>query len=118
MNLFGNLPLELQNVLDALDEAIELEGIAGEELAKADAEYEILKNQLAVQLKDDGETITFINSFIRGYEEVAQKRMVRDIAESRYKTLQDKANSLKLQARIINDQMQREWTSRLPNDPV
>jgi hypothetical protein len=53
--------------------------------------------------------VTLINQIIYGVPEVAKKRFERDIAETMYNTAQEKINTLKLQIRILESQIQREW---------
>lgn len=118
MNLSENLFGQLQSLSNELDETIRKEWTAGIELAEAEAAYNIAVNQEALRQKDAGMTVTFINSFIKGVEAVATLRKQRDIAEVKYKTLQDKANSLKLQLRIVDNQINREWSGRYADDPV
>lgn len=43
------------------------------------------------------------------YGKAANERFKRDVAEVMYKTAQENVNSIKLQIRILNDQISREW---------
>ena len=43
------------------------------------------------------------------YGDCADKRLKRDIAETMYKTAQENINSIKLQIRILDNQIAREW---------
>ena len=102
----------LEDTSNMLDMTLQNEWAAGIALALAEEKYQVAVTQEALKQKDAGNNATFINSFIRGVEGIALLRKERDIAEVKYKTFQDKANALKLQLRIINDQISREWSGR------
>lgn len=54
--------------------------------------------------------VTLINQIIYGIPEVADKRFKRDIAEAMYQTNLEYINTTKLQLRILENQLQREWS--------
>lgn len=113
MKLSGvELYAALEDTSNMLDITLENEWEAGIALAAAEEKYQVAVTQEALKQKDAGNNATFINSFIRGVDEIARLRKERDIAEVKYKTFQDKANALKLQLRIINEQISREWAGR------
>ncbi len=53
--------------------------------------------------------VTLIQQVVYGVPEVAEKRYKRDIAEAMYQTAQENINSIKLQMRVIEGQLNREW---------
>jgi hypothetical protein len=53
--------------------------------------------------------VTLINQIVYGIPEVASKRFKRDIAETMYQTNLEYINTTKLQLRILENQLQREW---------
>ena len=53
--------------------------------------------------------VTLINQIIYGIPEVANKRFKRDVAEAMYNTAQESINVLKLQIRVLEGQLSREW---------
>ena len=53
--------------------------------------------------------VTLINQIIYGIPEVADKRFKRDVAETMYNVALENINSTKLQLRILENQLQREW---------
>ena len=58
---------------------------------------------------DEKLPVTLINQIVYGVPEVAEKRFQRDIAETMYNTCQEQINTMKLQLRILDAQIQREW---------
>ena len=55
--------------------------------------------------------VTLINQIIYGIPEVAEKRFKRDIAETIYKANQEAIQTTKLQIRVIENQIEREWSN-------
>ena len=110
--LMGDLLTTIEDLNSTLTETITKFYHAGVELAEAESEYSICLRQKALIEKDAGVSVTFIDKFLRGDAEVAEKRKIRDIAEAKRDTLKEKINSLKLQIRVVEAQAQREWTAR------
>ena len=75
-------------------------------------EYKICLRQEALKLRNEKNMpVTLINQIIYGIPEVASKRFERDVAETKYQTSQESINATKLQIRIIESQIQREYGS-------
>lgn len=84
----------------------------GLKLAEAERDYKICLRQEALKLRSEkGMAITLIQQVVYGVPEVAEKRFKRDVAETMYNTAQEKINTLKLQIRILESQLQREWNN-------
>ena len=79
-------------------------------LAQAERDYKIAVCKKALELKDSGMAATLIQLVIYGYEEIAVLRFKRDSAEVIYNANQEAINSIKLQLRIIENQIDKEWT--------
>ena len=85
----------------------------GRELAEAEKDYKITLRQEALKLRSDGMAVTLINQIVYGIPEVADKRFKRDIAETMHQTAIENINSIKLQIRILESQVQREWNTNV-----
>lgn len=85
----------------------------GRELAEAEKDYKITLRQEALKLRSDGMAVTLINQIVYGIPGVAQKRFNRDIAETMHQTAIENINSIKLQIRILESQVQREWNTNV-----
>ena len=105
--------MELYEELDyknkQLDQAIKVLRKNGTELAKAEKEYKEELTKEVLRLKDDGMAITLINLIIYGQPTVSTLRFQRDVAKSIYEANTESINILKLQIRIIESQLNREW---------
>lgn len=82
----------------------------GLELAEAEKDYKICLRQHALNLRATQDMpVTLIDKVVYGIEEVADKRLKRDIADTMYRTAQESINTLKLKIRIVDAQIAREW---------
>lgn len=55
--------------------------------------------------------VTLIQQVVYGVPEVAQKRFNRDVKEAIYQANLESINAIKLQIRVIENQLSREWSS-------
>lgn len=94
-----------------LDQSIKSLYNTGKAYAKAEMEYKVLLRQEILKLRDQGVAVGVIDKICYGIPSVAEKRFLRDIAESTYKANLEAINSIKLQIRLIDNQMSREWTN-------
>ena len=83
----------------------------GTAYAEAEKGYKILLRQEVLKLRDEGVAIGVIDKICYGIPSVAEARYKRDVAEAIYKANQEAINSLKLQIRIIDNQVAREWSN-------
>lgn len=100
---------ELQNKTKQLDLSIKQLRKNGTEYAEAEKAYKILLRQECLKLRDEGMAIGMIDKTCFGIPSVAEARFRRDIAEAVYKANLEAINSIKLQMRLIENQLQREW---------
>lgn len=101
---------ELQSLIRRLNIEIDLLKKYGTELAEAEKNYKILLRQEALKLRTQKDmAVTLIQQVVYGIPEVADKRFKRDVAECMYQTAQENINSIKLQMRIIENQISREY---------
>ena len=108
MNRGEELTEEHNNTIDNYEQA-------GIKLAELDRDYKVLYRKKALVEMASGMKITFISQFLVGDEEIAEKRFKRDCAETKYRTLGEKINALKLQLRLNDSATVREW-SRYDSD--
>ena len=102
---------ELQAKKKQLDASIRQLRKNGTEYAEAEKVYKILLRTECLKLRDEGMAIGMISLTCYGIPSVAEARFRRDIAKTVYEANQEAINSLKLQLRLIESQIQREWGS-------
>lgn len=100
---------ELNNKIQQLETSIKSLRVNGTVYAEAERDYKILLRTECLRLRDEGMAIGMIDKTCFGIPSVAEARFKRDVAESVYKANQEAINSIKLQLRLIENQLQREW---------
>lgn len=102
--------VEIEKLANTLNQTINDFYVAGIDLANSEANYQIKLRTQALKERSQGIPVTMISQFIKGDKEVAELRQKRDICEARYKMLENKINSIKLQMRVLDSQASREWS--------
>lgn len=100
---------EIQSLRRKLDICIKELRKNGTAYAEADRAYQVKRSEVALKLKADGMAVSMIGIVIRGLPEVEKYRFDREVAEVVYKANQEAINSYKLQLRLVEAQLQREW---------
>lgn len=100
---------ELQAKTKQLEVSIKQLRTSGTEYAQAEKDYKILLRKECLKLRDEGMAIGMIDKTCYGIQSVAEARFRRDVAETVYKANQEAINSIKLQLRLIEGQINREW---------
>lgn len=100
---------ELSEKRIMLDKAIETLASNGYDLAEKEKQYKIAINKKALELRADDTPVTLINTIIYGYEDIATLRFNRDTAEVKYNSNLEYINTIKLQIRILENQLSREY---------
>jgi len=94
------------NTLNHLTKQYREEGIAA---AEADREYRMKVAVAVLHGKELGYPATLIKDAIYKDEALARARFERDCAQANYEATKEAINTLKLETRIVNDQLNREW---------
>ena len=102
---------QIEEMRAMLNTAITASRDRGIALAESERVYKVKLYQTALQMKDEGLPSTFINTFIYGITDIANLRFERDKAEVMYESAKDYINAVKLQLRILENQLEREWGS-------
>lgn len=100
---------ELQSKTKQLEMSIRQLRKSGTDYAEAERAYKILLRQECLKLRDAGMPIGLIDKTCYGIPQVAEARFHRDVCEAVYKANLEAINSIKLQLRLIDAQLQREW---------
>lgn len=93
-----------------LDKAVTQLGIRGRTFAQAEHDYRVALSKRILEHRAEGMPVTIISDVCRGEPEIAKLRLERDIAETVYKSALEAIQSYKLQIRILDAQVEREWS--------
>lgn len=100
---------ELSEKRALLDKAIDTLASNGYDLAAKERDYKIAINKKALELRAEDTPVTLINTIIYGYDDIAKLRFERDIAQVKYNANNEYILTLKLQIKILEGQLNREW---------
>ena len=100
---------ELQEKTRQLDMSVRQLRTSGTAYAEAERTYKVLLRSECLKLRDEGMAVGMIDKTCYGIPEVADARFNRDVAETVYKANLEAINSIKLQMRLIEAQISREW---------
>lgn len=78
---------------------------SGTAYATAERDYKILLRQECLKLRDEGMAIGMIDKTCYGIPSVAEARFKRDVAETVYKANLEAINTIKLELRLIENQL-------------
>ena len=98
-----------------LETSVRMLRTTGTAYAEAERNYKILLRTECLRLRDEGYAIGMIDKTCYGIPKVAEARFKRDVAETVYKANLESINSIKLQIRILDNQISREWSTEMPN---
>lgn len=92
-----------------LEQALRTLRTNGIALAEAERKYKEAVSKEALRLRDEGMAVTLIDKVIYGLPTISTLRFHRDCAEVVYQANQEALNVTKLQIRLIESQLAREW---------
>lgn len=98
-----------------LDSAVKELRIRGQTYAQAQHDYRVALSKKVLLERDKGTPVTIMSDICRGDPQIAKLRFERDVAEVVYKAALEAINSYKLQIRILDAQVEREWNSASTN---
>ena len=100
---------DLQIKTSQLDQALRTLRKNGIALAEAEKEYKEMVSKEVLRLRDEGMAVTLIAQVIYGLPSISTLRFNRDCAKTVYEANQEAINVKKLQIRLIEAQINREW---------
>lgn len=83
----------------------------GKEYANAYKNYRIKVAQKLLQLKAEGMPVTIAYDIARGDEEVAKAKEQEIVTECLYKSCQEAINTYKLQIKVLQEQINKEYSN-------
>ena len=100
---------ELEKKLRQLETSIKSLRKTGTEYAQCEMDYKVLLRQEVLKLRDEGTAIGIITLICYGIPSVAKARFKRDVSEVLYTANKEAIQAVKLQLRLIESQIQREY---------
>ena len=100
---------ELQQKIKELEISIKQLRTSGTNYAQAERDYKVLLRQEVLKMRDEGQAIGVITLTCYGIPSVAEARFKRDIAETIYKANLEAISTIKLQIRVLENQINREF---------
>jgi hypothetical protein len=101
---------ELFRKTKTMDAAIKRLANEGRSYAKAERDYKIALHQEVLKLREQGVAVGIIDKIVYGVPTIADLRFNRDVAETLYKTAYEYLNTLKLEIRVLQSQVEKEWS--------
>lgn len=109
----GNMELfeELEQLKSDLNKSVRTLRISGGEYAKAECDYRIVLAKKELELKSQGYSATLTYDLARGDERVANLKQNEINKEVIYRANLEAINSIKLQMKLIENQIAREYAN-------
>ncbi len=106
-----NLLNQIIELSQKLDKALHNIPKVARDYAEAQSKYRTLLAETVLRLQDEGKPVTNLQIIARGKKDVAQAKVNEITSEALYKATLEAINVYKLQIRILEGQMQREWSN-------
>lgn len=100
---------QLKQLNNYLTSALSEYKTRGKEYAKAYKNYRILLSQELLKLKAEGMPVTIAYDIARGTEHVANAKEQEIITECLYKSCQEAINTYKLQIKILQENINKDY---------
>lgn len=104
-DLMAELNCNMEMMLKALKQLSK----RGRAQAQAEYDYRVALQKKILQERDKGTPVTIISDICRGTPDVARLKMERDIAEVVYKSAQEAINAYKIQIKVLENTIDREY---------
>lgn len=107
-----DLYIELQRKINELNVSLRKLRETGTSYAESERDYKIVLRKEALKLRSEKEMpVTLIQQVVYGVPEVAEKRFKRDVALTIYEANREAIQTIKLQIRVLENQLGREWVN-------
>ena len=81
----------------------------GDAVARTERDYQSAKSQTWLRMRTEGVSVTEVKDSIKGHVDVVNKLFARDKARVDYDVTKECINVYKLQLKLIENQIAREW---------
>ena len=105
MDLFN----QIQDKILQLSNTVKFLIKKGTNKAESEKNYRMALQQEILIQRDNKVPVTIINDICRGKPKIADLKLKRDIADVMYQTTLESIYATKLELRILENQLEREW---------
>lgn len=105
----NDLVSEIRQQMHLLDAAVRQFSKRGQAYAQAEHDYRVALSKMVMEKRAEGMPVTIISDVCRGDKTIAKLRLEKDIALTVYESAKEAIQSYKLQIRILDAQLEREW---------
>lgn len=102
---------QINKVCSELDMAVKSLRKTSQDYAEAYTNYRMELAKELMKLKDEGYAITLAGDIARGKREIAMLKLKEITSEAVYKANLESINVNKLRAKLLDNQLSREWSS-------
>jgi hypothetical protein len=102
---------QINKVCSELDTAVKSLRKTSQDYAEAYTNYRMELAKELMKLKDEGYAITLAGDIARGKREIAMLKLKEITSEAIYKANLESINVNKLRAKLLDNQLSREWSS-------
>lgn len=104
-----DLVIALGRSLSRLQQLVDMLSINGKDKAETERAYRVALAQEILKEREKGTPVTIIGDVCRGKPQIAMLKLKRDVAETMYNSNLEAINACKLEIRVIESQIDREW---------
>jgi len=83
--------------------------VVGRLRSEAERDYRVALCKKILTERDKGTPVTIISDICRGEEKIAELKLKRDIKQSDYDVCIEKINAIKLELRLLENEVKQEW---------
>jgi hypothetical protein len=102
---------QINKICNELDIAVKSLRKTSQDYAEAYTNYRMELAKELMKLKDEGYAITLAGDIARGKREIAMLKLKEITSEAIYKANLESINVNKLRAKLLDNQLSREWSS-------
>ena len=100
---------EIEEAINELNKTLTEYKKIQKDYAKKEYYYRTALSKRLIELRANGEKVTYLSDIARGMEDIAKLRFDRDIAQGLVKSAEEGINFYKLKIRELEAQHSREW---------
>lgn len=100
---------KLNRLIEDLDKSVKTLRSTGQAYAQADKDYKVKLSETLLRLEAEGRPVSNLIYIARGMEDVAEAKYQQIAKEALYKANYESIQSLRLQIRVLNEIIRREY---------